>query len=286
MRKISIIVFLIPFLIVNGCGNSNDLKPVIEIPYTEVSGSITTDAMWDVAHSPYIFTGDVTIERDATLTIEPNVEVRFDKGFSLIVKGVLIVEGKSKNQIITFTSNLPLPEMGDWKGIYFDNTNDSKSILRYVKIEYAQRALDVFSSSPQVMDCIITQNHTGIYAANMHSSISYSLISDNIYGMIFKRQPVPEISNNIIQRNEIGITSHLSLVVRNNNFLGNLKYAIDFQYRSQFYTRRIDARYNWWGTTDTKRIEEQIYHFFDNPMLHKVQYIPFATSKIVDAGCR
>ncbi len=42
---------------------------------TEVSGAITTDTTWSADHSPYLLTDVVTVAPDATLTIEPGVEV-------------------------------------------------------------------------------------------------------------------------------------------------------------------------------------------------------------------
>jgi hypothetical protein len=38
---------------------------------TYVSGVITTDTTWTKRHSPYIVTGNLGIEKNVTLTIEP-----------------------------------------------------------------------------------------------------------------------------------------------------------------------------------------------------------------------
>ncbi|MEE4356918.1 MAG: hypothetical protein V2I97_10640, partial [Desulfococcaceae bacterium] len=60
---------------------------------TNVSGSISADTRWNLSGSPYIVTGDVTVEAGMTLTIDPGVQVKFDSGFSLIVYGILNAVG-------------------------------------------------------------------------------------------------------------------------------------------------------------------------------------------------
>lgn len=286
MTKVNIITFITIFLITSGCGNSDNLKLTTEPSHTKVLGSIVTETTWDFARSPYIVTGDVIVERGVTLTIEPRVEVRFDGFYNLIIKGVLIANGISVDQAITFTSNSFQPEMKNWKGIRIDNANDNKTILRYVKIEYAQTALDVFSSSPQVTDCIIQKNYTGLNGLNMHSTVSYNLVTDNVYGMIFELTEFGEVTNNTITRNEVGIKTRNALKVRHNNLFGNLGYNLVFKYFSQNRPQQVDARYNWWGTTDIKHIEEQIYDKQDESKLGEVLYLPYEMSMITDAGPR
>ncbi|MEK9148623.1 MAG: hypothetical protein AAB267_01110, partial [Candidatus Desantisbacteria bacterium] len=54
---------------------------------TPVSGVISTDTTWNLAGSPYIVTGNVYVQGAATptLTINPNVEVRFAQNQSLFI---------------------------------------------------------------------------------------------------------------------------------------------------------------------------------------------------------
>ena len=44
---------------------------------TEVIGNIPFNKTWTKADSPYLLKGDVKVKNQATLTIEPGVEVRF-----------------------------------------------------------------------------------------------------------------------------------------------------------------------------------------------------------------
>lgn len=287
MKNINLTLLVISLSLAIGCDNS---KPISETPYIEVSGVITTDTTWDAAHSPYIVTGDVIVERGATLIIEPKVEVRFDGFYGLIVRGVLIADGISNDQSITFTSNSSQPDVEDWKSIYFDNTNDDVSKLKYAKIEYAKTAIDVFASSPQITDCTLTHNHTAIYISNMLSKISYNLVSDNLQGIVVKQRMLRAISNNVVTRNVNGIICYSPLVLRQNNLSGNLEFALAVKYSrnvsSPHPSLNVDGRYNWWGIANENLIEEQIHDIHDNSELVEVLYIPFSTSHIANAGPR
>ena len=94
---------------------------------TFVSGTISNDTTWTAANSPYVLTGNVTVNTGYTLTIEPGVVVKPKQtNTGLIINGTLNATG------VTFTSykddfhggdtNLdgsiswPLP--GDWYQIY------------------------------------------------------------------------------------------------------------------------------------------------------------------------
>ncbi len=77
---------------------------------TPVSGIIDSDTTWTLAGSPYIITGSVLVMEGATLTIDPEVEVRFDGSYRLQIEGQLIAIGTASN-LIRFTSNLT-PQQG------------------------------------------------------------------------------------------------------------------------------------------------------------------------------
>ncbi|MBU4256113.1 MAG: hypothetical protein KKB04_02505, partial [Candidatus Thermoplasmatota archaeon] len=78
-----------------------------------VSGYISTDTTWTLANSPYIITGNVMIDNNATLTIEPGVVIKFNGSYGIAVDGYLKCNGTAANPII-FTSNKTTPAKGDW----------------------------------------------------------------------------------------------------------------------------------------------------------------------------
>jgi len=286
---------IILLILVSGCGGSDSLVPVDEnSAYTEVSNSIVIDTVWNVDRSPYIVTDDILVERDVTLTIHPGVKVRFDGSYALIVKGILIADGmindqklensaqKATARLIIFTSNTPIPEMNDWKGIKFYNTNNDRSILSATVIEYAEKGIECFSSSPQIRDCIIRNNRIGIYSyESLLLTVSHNVIMGNVSGIVSSNSRL-NITKNTIAENENGIVAFSWATLEQNNILGNLDYGVVI---TRYHSRYPDIRAsnNWWGTIETNLIAQQIYDGHDEPKLANVLYSPFAISKIIDA---
>ena len=105
---------------------------------TGVTGAITSDTVWDVTGSPYVVTGDITVNNGVSLTVDAGVEVRFDGNYALIVRGTLLADGTPSDPVL-FTSNRPEPAPGDWA--FLDLRADSTaSVLHHVIIEYGGNA--------------------------------------------------------------------------------------------------------------------------------------------------
>ncbi len=83
-----------------------------------VSGSLTADTVWTAAESPYEVVGNVVVEPNVTLTIEPGAEVQFRASTGLEVKGRLVAEGTPTDRI-RFDR---MPGGGKWSGLKFDRT--------------------------------------------------------------------------------------------------------------------------------------------------------------------
>lgn len=122
-----------------------------------VAGAICTDTVWHQTDSPFIVTGSVFVGgttfcsgtgAQATLTIEPGVEVRFSPSNKVLdVSGTLIARGTAASQI-HFTTNRNPPAAGDWLGIRFEDASKDAtydaggnytggSIIEFATIEYA-----------------------------------------------------------------------------------------------------------------------------------------------------
>ena len=126
-------------------------------------GAIETDTTWLAADSPFVVTGDVTVEPGVTLTIEAGVDVRFatcddtssgidGSRIELIVEGILDVAGIS-GDAVQFVSGDPVPLEGDWYGIRFQDTFESSdSTLRHAKIAHTRYAVRLTNSSPLLED--------------------------------------------------------------------------------------------------------------------------------------
>ena len=78
-RRPFFIFYLLSFILSLSCSPSTDFPPsdagtVRE--RIEISGSISEDAVWE-SGKEYVVTGNVTVEAGATLTIQPDVVVKF-----------------------------------------------------------------------------------------------------------------------------------------------------------------------------------------------------------------
>lgn len=158
-------------------------------PQGEVSGTISEDTTWTLTGSPYVVTGDVTVNPDITLLIEPGVEVRFDGNYAINVQGTLDAEG-TEAQPIRFTSNQPTPTAGDWAMIDF--RSDSKySVLEHTIVEYGGNAtragwyctsgaLCVHTSSFLLNESTVQHNATrGLVLVQSDATISNNTFDDH-----------------------------------------------------------------------------------------------------------
>jgi hypothetical protein len=131
--------------------------PVSSFAATNVSGVISSDTTWTPTGSPYIVTGDVTVDYLATLTIEPGVVVKFQFRSSiydkvcLYVNGVLNAQGTAGSPIV-FSSerddahggdsngdgSATSPGKGDWGFVKISNTG---STIEYCQFWYGGRKI-------------------------------------------------------------------------------------------------------------------------------------------------
>ncbi|MDI6821921.1 MAG: S-layer homology domain-containing protein [Actinomycetota bacterium] len=241
------------------------LIPISPAAATEVSGEITKDTTWTVAGSPYIVTDDVFVENGATLTIEPGVEVKFNRGageklFSLRIGsvggGTLIADGTWDDPII-FTSNRPYPVPGDWDCIFFgDSSVDAKCIVDNCIIEYASHGIHCDRSSPtisnnllmktkyygvccdgaspKITDNVIFDNRGGIDCSYSSPTITGNMITTNRGFGISCMEAEPLIEGNIISDNDssgIDLSFNSDATIINNEIVGN-GYGIGCSYSS------------------------------------------------------
>jgi len=101
---------------------------------TDVSGTISTDSVWNIGGSPYVITSSLTINHGVTLTVESGVTVKFNDNQYMYVYG-----GLSATSAV-FTSNNPSPTPGIWGNIQVGNysVSDSGNItLNSCQIQYS-----------------------------------------------------------------------------------------------------------------------------------------------------
>jgi hypothetical protein len=108
---------------------------------TDVTGTIAVNTTWNLAGSPYIVIGDITVNNGVTLTVDPNVIVKFNSGRRMTVLGTL------NANTATFTSNQAVPAPGDWLYIQIgDASFAGATTLTSCFLRYAQ-SLFVYSGT-------------------------------------------------------------------------------------------------------------------------------------------
>ena len=245
-------VFIITFTVfLFGCQDSS-LKPNGITDENEIvlnDYQLTQDETWE-SDKTYIIEGTVTVPSDITLEILPGTVVKFGHdsqikatGVNALLKiGTPLVEEQLDDLVLLTSKNIN-PQPGDWKGILFDITRDADSYLRGIRIEYAEIAVDIRSTSPSVLDCTLQHNETAIALNGSDSIIRYNKIFNNQIGIsTIERQNRPQIEYNDIKNSETGIfCENVQSIIQFNNLEIN-----DFALRLNVKFA-LNISNNWWG---------------------------------------
>ncbi len=167
---------------------------------TTVGGMIAADTHWTVENGPYIVAENLLVVNDATLTIDPGVQVRFDPERWLEVAVGQLVSRGTQADPIRFTANSagPIADADRWDGIrfgdgavdaVFDTAGDysTGSIIEHAIVEYAgETALDLDRAAPYISHSVIQENsRLGIYVDNaQYVKISHCVIQQNLEGAV------------------------------------------------------------------------------------------------------
>jgi hypothetical protein len=152
----------------------------------EVSGTYTTPVTWTLANSPYTMTGDVIVDTDVTLTIEPGVVVKGRESTELRVLGHLEAVGTEGNPIL-FTSEMDGGPR-QWSGLVFDGGTGN---LHHATVRYAGQGNSIARGNIAVRNGalhvessrVISENNSyvdhGLYIEGSQVVVSDTLFSGN-----------------------------------------------------------------------------------------------------------
>ncbi|MDM8551597.1 right-handed parallel beta-helix repeat-containing protein [Desulfobacterales bacterium HSG2] len=224
--------------------NDDDDDDVVIVEPEDDPRGITEDTIWKRSESPYIITGNILVNENIRLEIEPGVVVKFSTppvasvGYYIRVDGILKAQGDENNPIL-FTAEDPLNHR--WGCIAFtdtstgwDETTLTGSVIRNCAIEYAGNsqeggaeefggaAIRCSSASPLIAENLIrySAGH-GILAVGGDQRILSNRIHDTGAGIIISPESAL-IENNYLINNAQGIyvnSGNNRIEIRNNSFL-------------------------------------------------------------------
>lgn len=125
-----------------------------------VTGSLAADTVWSVSQSPITVQGHVTLDQDATLTIEPGVQVRMAPSASFTLQRGAVRALGTPAQPIVITSAQAVPAPGDW-GIwrFTEGTRSPQTRWDHVRVEYGS-GIAIEKSSP-ALNHVAVLHHRG-----------------------------------------------------------------------------------------------------------------------------
>lgn len=170
---------------------SNEVMGETPLAATVVAnGDITADTTWRKDQSPITVKGDVVVQKNVKLTIEPGVTVRFSahdlqaggayiQKSELIVRGTLVAEGTVFDPI-QMISNERYNTPGDWGGVRFESAGGgSNNRMKYCKIMHPCIGVTMISTpvtleSLQISHCL----NYGVVSSASSGGIKYCQIND------------------------------------------------------------------------------------------------------------
>ena len=225
----------------DGAGNSsNVVSQEIELlsvsSESVLSGPLTDDKLHlTVENSPYLITGNILVEKDKTLTIDPGVEVQVNGDYYIQVEGTLVAQGTEANRIKFYGVG---EGANNWSAIKF--LNDTESVLSYVDITGLKTGIYGYCDIDHAQ---ITANGWAVGIGDYYYADDYlrgSLTDSTINGSV-------SVAYGDVQRNEIeGGTIYLynALSVVDNTIKGYVRIENSYIDGNTFYGSELDTRYS------------------------------------------
>jgi len=217
--------------------NSQFINNGIErIRIQRTSGVLTTDATWQAYEglAAYELTSSLTVEKDATFTIMPGVQILLDSSSmaGIYVEGTLAAEG-TEGAPILFTSKSDSAAPGQWEGLTFRGGIGRLDhvIIRHGGSSWANVRLTEEADVTIYHSEITSSGQHGVEVNDSTLEMTCSTIEDNERHGILHNSGISKGSGLILQNNGGHAVQNVS-------------------------DETLDFRYNWWG--DVTDVEEEI----------------------------
>ncbi len=174
---------------------------IIGLCALDVSGQ--QSGIWTLDNSPYYVIGDITIPSNASLEINPGVEVLFTGDYQITAEGILIAEG-NQDEIISFKSSNDEDAITH-QGIRLEYEGTETNSFDYCFFKNAENAINSIDSPANITNSHFTHNDEAIHIFAIGNTnppeihIEGNLIENSVKSGIL----IAESSNVMIVNNEI-----------------------------------------------------------------------------------
>ena len=242
-------------------------------------GTQNINKTWYNFGGDYIVIGNVIVAKQndyCTLTIEPGNTIKLDTAITLQIGkyvhynqnfgGEIVAEGTHDS--IIFFKTLENTQ-GSWNGIYFHSNADNyggNSSFEYCIVDGATTN-NLYCNETNAIDfehvTFINSSENGIYLENSSPYIKLcQVINNDSTGIKLSGNSNPVIGDTLGLGCDIYGNGNYNLY----NSTGNL----------------VFAKNNYWNTTDSTEIADQIFDFYNDPGYGIVEFMPAATTSYFD----
>ena len=212
------------------------------------AATLTEDTIWSAGE--HTLTESITVSNGITLRIEAGAVVNFAAGLQISVQagGRLNIVGDEVMPVILTSLNTI---KGAWSGIFIngERTNSDDIQISHAIIEYASFGVRFEEGSKgDINNAILRHNMYAIYYNGKRTggNVNQSDIHDNTYGVY-------------IHGGKSYVVDHPKPIINNNNIYNNSGFNYYARYFYDQFKMVLNAKNNWWGTTDLTAISNNIY---------------------------
>ena len=234
-------------LLVGGCADRSlfidpEIDPGLGGVYTKINGELS--GTLSKSNSPYLVTGDISVNAGTTLVIEAGVLIFFKAETGLYINGGISASGNKDNQIF-----FKAFEQG-WEGIHATDPTDSLIFIFcniedvYLPHESALKygAIETTNADLLVKNCYFFNNYTQYGGALALSGTDSEIINNVFYynesvvygGAILSQNSSNKIVNNTFYKNYclnygggLVLADPVNEEIQNNIFFDNFSYLGD-----------------------------------------------------------
>ncbi|WGZ96378.1 MAG: right-handed parallel beta-helix repeat-containing protein [Candidatus Thiothrix putei] len=292
-------------------------------PLTPLNGTLAANTTLTAEH-PYYVSETVTVPANKTLTVPAGSKLLFASGAGITVQagGHLVMQGSASSPVVLGSADTD-NQAGDWEGIKAEAgatvSLEHVQASEYTSMDFQNGSVTIrhsrfgkFSGYGLLLtgtDGLLANNvidntgYTGgtvcLQLVDASPTVQGNLLTQCAYGLALAGHSNPLVNNGnrIVHNSSIGIWNDANYkataaevpfpVINGNAIHDNGSYNY-YPYRWYYYPNLaqvdLNARENWWGTTDEAAIRAKIYDYEDTYALPHVNSSDYLLSPIAGGG--